>query len=92
MAFLPAVLILFLSGALAKDLQPPQIVKDKARIIELKTGSINRFVLECVAIAEPAPTYYWYRNGEKLDDLEGVVSYMMIQGVKFIPTLLSPLP
>jgi hypothetical protein len=73
MAFLPPVLLLLLSGALARDLQPPQIVRDKARIIELKTGSINRFVLECVAIAEPAPTYYWYRNGEELRELEGVV-------------------
>ena len=66
-------LLLILGGALAKDLQPPQIVRDKAKIIQLKTGSINRFVLECVAKAEPAPTYHWYRNGEELlDNLEGV--------------------
>ena len=67
-------LLLILGGALAKDLQPPQIVRDKAKIIQLKTGSINRFVLECVAKAEPAPTYHWYRNGEELlDELEGVL-------------------
>ena len=69
-----AVLVSVLLGGLvvARDLQPPQIVRDKAKIVELKTGSINRFVLECVAIAEPAPTYHWYRNGEELGDLEGV--------------------
>ena len=69
-----AVLVSVLLGGLvvARDLQPPQIVRDKAKIVELKTGSINRFVLECVAIAEPAPTYHWYRNGEELGELEGV--------------------
>ena len=54
------------------DIQPPQIVRDRARQFQLKTGSINRFVLECVAIAEPAPTYSWYKDGVEVEEMEGV--------------------
>ena len=70
----PLWLLLLVGGAVARDSQPPQIIRDKARTVLLKTGGVNRFLLECVAIAEPAPTYHWFRDGEELvDEVEGVV-------------------
>ena len=56
-----------LMAEFVKPSQPPHIVKKIEKQIKLKYGPINRFVVECVANAEPAPTYSWFKNGLPLD-------------------------
>lgn len=67
---LPSLCLLLLAAASAlaetRSDKPPQIVKKLEKRIELKFGYVNRFVLECVADASPAPSYQWFRNGEPL--------------------------
>lgn len=46
--------------------KPPQIVKKLDKQILLKFGPLNRFVLECVADAQPRATYQWFKNDQPL--------------------------
>mgnify|MGYP001195513494 CR=1 FL=1 len=49
-----------------KPPQPPHFVKKIQQQIDLQYGPINRFVLECIANAEPAPQYTWFKNNQPL--------------------------
>lgn len=56
--------------------KPPQIVKE-LHDVALKFGNINRFVLECRGLADPPPTYKWFKDGVEI--LEGEM-----EGIRFM--------